>query len=345
MIAVWKQFLMEQGAQWDNHRCSSFGDYFTEVAPNAITPSLTDISDMGVLKVWGSDAKRFLQGQLSCDMEAISPHQGHLAVHCDPQGRVIATLLIYEREQEYFLLIPMDTLTATKTSLSRYALFSQVTLTDMSNENTYVRIGFWGNEAYDYLKKYCDAVPQVQYGVCSGKDYTIMSLPGLKERFLIVGSLSWMKNLWCKLSKQATPVSTMAWILEDIRLGIPHIPSYYTKTFTPHALNFHLINGISFTKGCYTGQEIIARMHYLGKAKQRVFRILVQGAMKCTEGIMLVYSDDVPVGNVLQLCEIKKNVYEGLAVLYTNASKDPHLVIEEYLNVSISVLPLPYEKA
>ena len=137
---------------------------------------------------------------------------------------------------------------------------------------------------------------------------------------------------------------TIPWILEDIRTGIAHIPRHYIETFTPNVLNFHLVNGVSFTKGCYTGQEVIARIHYLGEPKQRLFRIGVEGTIKHMDDMMMIYSDDTPVGNVLQLCEIKKDSYEGLAVLYVKAAKSPELVIEEYVDAKVKLFPLPYDK-
>ena len=344
MMDVWKQFLTGQQAQWDNHFCTSFGNYFTEVNAKANPNCLSDTHHMGLLKVTGPNARGFLQGQLSCDMDHVSPQQGQLAVHCNPQGRVIATLMVYERDQDYFLVIPQATLAAAMTSLTKYGLFSKVTLTDVSHHEAHVRIGFWGTRAHQALKKQCEGLPEAQYGVFNGDKYTLMRLPSDKERYLIIGQQKWMETLWHKLSKQASPVSTTAWMLEDIRSGIAHIPLHYTETFTPNVLNFHLINGVSFTKGCYTGQEIIARIHYLGKPKQRLFRICVEGAMKHNEDMMMIYSDDTPVGNVLQLCEIQKDIYEGLAVLYVKAAKSGDLVIEEYVDAKVKLLTLPYDK-
>lgn len=344
MMDLWKQFLTSQRAQWKNHFCSSFGDYFTEIDRQATPNCLSDVGYMGLIKVTGPDAQTFLQGQLSCDMDEVSPHQGHLGAHCDPQGRVIATLVVYEQDGHYFLLVTRETLPTAMASLKKYGLFSRVTLTDVSQNEAYVRIGFLGARPPQYLKKQCENLPEVDYGVFSGDRYTLLRLPSSKERYLILGEQSWMEKLWHKLSKQASPVSSTAWMLEDIRAGIPHLPRHYIGTFTLNVLNFHLINGVSFTKGCYIGQEIIARIHYLGEPKQRIFRICVEGAIKHTEDMMMVYSDDTPVGNVLQLYEIQKNVYEGLAVLYIKAAKSQTLVIEEHTDARVKLLPLPYDK-
>lgn len=341
MLESWKNFLSQYKAQWKNDYCLSFGDYLTELDHLISTDRITDLTHLGCLKINGDHAFQFLQGQLSCDMREITSQQGQLAVHCNPQGQVIAALLAYQQENDYFLIAPLESLQAAYQSLKRYGLFSKVTFTDLSVE--IVRVGFWGPSAKDQLQSYFNELSSNKYSVLHSQGYSIIRLPSAQARYLIIGNQSLMEDLWKSLSKQAKPVSTTAWMVEDVRAGIAHIPLCYQETFTPNVLNFHLINGISFTKGCYTGQEVIARIHYLGKLKQRVFYIRVEGELANIEGMMLLYSDDTPVGNVLQLYQTGANLYEGLAVIYIKAFEGPPLVLEEYINARVKILTLPYE--
>lgn len=163
-------------------------------------------SNLGLLKVCGEDAGKFLQGQLTSDVTALNHQQYSLSAHCNPQGRVISLFYLINLNNTYYLLMPLDMLTLTKDALKKYALFFKSTIEEATQELT-------------------DVLNQID-----------------------------------------NPT------LFDINTGVPRIHPETSGAFLPHDINLDLLNAISFEKGCYTGQEIIARMHYRGKLKKRMQR-------------------------------------------------------------------------
>lgn len=161
-------------------------------------------TDFGLIKISGADASKLLQGQLTCDINALASKQYNLAAHCNPQGRVVSLFYVIHLSNAYYLLMPHNMLDITLTALKKYALFYKSTLEDGTLE-----------------------------------------LPGV-------------------LTQIGNPT------LFDIQAGVPRIYPETSSSFLPHDINLDQLGAISFNKGCYTGQEIIARMQYRGKLKKRM---------------------------------------------------------------------------
>lgn len=208
---------------------------------------LFDLAHFGLLKVGGADAKKLLQGQLTCHLDELVPNESMPGAHCNPQGRILSLFQLFEHHQDYFLFMPREMVPHALAALKKYAVFYKVILTDASDEFT--RLGYIPespNESFSH-----DAIAKIK----------IAKQP---ERYLIL------------MEKNSDDLqSIQSWKQLDIENGRAYIYPETIGRFLPHEINLHLLNGISLNKGCYTGQEIIARMHYLGKLKTHCYQATV----------------------------------------------------------------------
>src|SRR5690554_4386523 len=241
----------------------------TELPDYLPATGLAVLDQEAVLAVQGTDATRILQGQLTCDVDALQPGEHTLGARCNPQGRMQSSFrLLKLSEQSYLLAMAADLLEPQQQDLSRYAVFFKVQLTDASQQ--WVRLGLWGEAAATAI---------------AGADLAQASDDEETGRALATGEHTW--EIWLPaaqaekkvraLSTQAQPLPVEAWELQQIRLGLGQVRGGTRESFIPQMLNLQQLGGVSFRKGCYTGQEIVARMQYLGKLKRRMYRLLWDG--------------------------------------------------------------------
>lgn len=193
------------------------------------------LSDQALIRVRGNDAKKFLQGQLTCDVEK----KISMGAHCNPQGRVISLFYLFQQDNDYYLLMQKSMISHAVSTLKKYAVFFKVEMNEMSDEWQIV-----GIENPDENI--------IQNNIC---------IPVKNSRYIVVG-----KDLNLQITE-----SLEHWKTLNIRDGIPEIYPETSGKFLPHEINLHELNALSFEKGCYTGQEIIARMHYRGKLKNHLY--------------------------------------------------------------------------
>lgn len=228
------------------------------------------VPSLAVLRVRGGKARDFLQGQLSCDMREITPARGGLGLHCNPAGRVIADLLIVQHgAEEYFLVTQRGLIDALRDTLARYAVFSRTNVeADLAwhvfgrqhtpeNESELLRVQRLGESTLACI------YPQ------AGLSLVITTECDLPAE-LKVGSDERPENHW---------------LLQEWRSGIVHVLPPHSGQHTPQSLNYDLTGHINFGKGCYTGQEVIARLHYRGKAKKRLTLWRTEGRQAVTSSL------------------------------------------------------------
>lgn len=293
-----------------------------------------DLIDLGLICVSGTDAKQFLQGQLTCDLEEINTHQTRLGAHCDVKGRIIANFRLFFFQNDYYLLLQRSTLPLLLASLQKYAVFSKVTLKDVSND--WQKTGLYETTARN-LSKHQKHI-QEDNVVVSG-DTLSLSIPGPARRVILLAPINEPINLGNNPSELQ---SVNHWHLLDIIAGIPTVFPETSGQFTPHQLNFPEIGGISFNKGCYIGQEIIARTHYLGKSKSRLYRVFFLTSSPPIPGTPLFDSDKrVPKGTLIMSAIEQENRYQALVCLQTQAVS--HTIrLENPEGPLLDFLELPY---
>ena len=269
MIENWAEFLVNQGADIEDGRVKHFGNDNAEKKAALEGHTLCDLSHYGLIRAFGEEAENFLQNQFCNDVRNISDTQSQLNAYCNPKGRVLAFFRLFQINNQYYLRLPREMLTDTKNRLQMFVMMSKLTLEDASEE--LVRIGFSGPDAEQRLSKVIDAVPDGVDTVTQTNDVTVIRVSDSPPRFEIYGSVENIKTIWEKLAADTKPVGSSSWNLLDIKDAIPEVTPETKEAFVPQMINLEGIKALSFKKGCYPGQEIVARMHYLGKLKRHMF--------------------------------------------------------------------------
>jgi folate-binding protein YgfZ len=224
---------------------------------------LVEINTAGMLSVNGEDALRFLQGQTTCDMRDVSDTHSTLGAFCTPKGRVFANFRTFKIADTFYLHMDESIAESTRLALDKYIRFFKATMTDESKQ--WYGLGVAGKEAEKYFKKDAVELPKIINGVSRIETGVIVRLPHSEPCFEIWFNSALLRAVHkSELSNELKETSASGWDLLNIRAGLARITSETVEAFTPHMINYQAVGGVSFTKGCYTGQEIVARTHYLG---------------------------------------------------------------------------------
>jgi tRNA-modifying protein YgfZ len=254
MNQLWKDFLLSKQASFKGEYRIVFPTQQSEQAS-----CLYPIAHLSVLSVAGKDAATLLQGQITCNVNDISEHKASFGAMCNAKGRVITTFLLLKKEQGFLLILPTVLLELVKKRLQMYVLRSVVTLTDCSD--TLCLLGL--STAGELQGK------QFEVNV---QDVIAINLSSVTNRQLIVAEPEQAIAVYARyLGQGFQPTNSDSWCYLDIMLGIPWLAPESSEEFIPQMLNLDKLSGISFNKGCYTGQEVVARTHYLGKNKRAMF--------------------------------------------------------------------------
>jgi folate-binding protein YgfZ len=343
MKTEWKAFLQDAGADFMDDKVFHFGNPERERRMVTTGNVFTDLSYTGLIGAYGDDATDFLQGQFTNDLKQVSPTQSQLSAFCNSKGRMLAMFRIFQRDGTYYLRLSRQTLEETLKKLRMYILRSKVTLEDASE--SFVHIGFSGPGAENQLK---DAVGKIPEGIDATVQIgglTIIRIPGLNPRFEIIGELEPAKKLWSRLDVHAAPVGAAAWGLLDILAGIPNIYANTVEEFVPQMVNLQALNGISFTKGCYTGQEIVARTHYLGKLKRRMYLAHIDSNEVPQPGDSVVAENtegDQSAGKIVDSNASPGGGYDVLAVIVISSAQAGKVHLHNQEGPLLQMRELPY---
>jgi folate-binding protein YgfZ len=303
--------------------------------------ALNDLSHLGLIRISGEDAENFLQGQLTNDVREVTDQHSNLAGWCNAKGRMIANFRCFRRDEAYFLQTPLENIPAVMQRLGMYVLRSKVTLSDASDE--LVRIGLTGECAEALLQTFFDEIPEQPNDVEHQEAMTLIRLPGPKTRFQVIGPINNLQEIWQTAESQAQPAHSDFWALQDIHAGVPTIYLSTKETFVPQMLNMQLIDGISFTKGCYIGQEVVARMQYLGKLKRRMYLAHVNTTTKPQPGDELYAKQSTSgqgAGKVVE-AHASGDGYDLLAVIEIASAEEDQVLLGEQ-GPPLQITNLPY---
>lgn len=339
----WKEFLQNAGAEFEQDSVASFGNPERERRIAHTGDLFCDLSHFGIIAAYGEDAAAFLQAQFTNDIKLVDETYSQLSALCSPKGRMLCNFRVFRREQTYYLVIPYELLEAALSRLRMFVLRSKVTLEDASD--ALMGIGASGNKMIEHLGDIVGALPEQVDEAIEYQDYTIIRVAGAAPRFEIYGLLHAMQKLWQALDVHASPVGANIWELLNIQSGIPVITASTIDAYVPQMANMHLINGVSFSKGCYPGQEIVARMHYLGKLKRRMYRIEFSAQEQPGAGTALVTetsTESQDIGSIISAQRTPNDDYEALAVIQVNDAENSQLKLADANGPDVTVLDLPY---
>jgi folate-binding protein YgfZ len=289
----------------------------------------TLLNDFSLLRFSGPDSATFLQGQLTCDVQALKPGSSSYGGYCNPKGRLLATFLLWPEEAGFYMLLPAAIAEPIRKRLSMYILRSKVKAEDMTAAQAC--IGVSGTDTASQVSALGGQLPQRQHGVTSGETTTTVALPG--NRCLMV------------MSRESVqlPAESGPWSSGDITCGIPFILPATQEEFVPQMVNLDLIGALSYTKGCYPGQEIVARTHYLGKLKQRMFRAAVAGPAAPGDKLYCEELGDQASGMIVSAAPSANGHHDVLAVLQTAYAKTSVYHCGSLLGATLSLTELPYQ--
>ncbi|WP_339560335.1 folate-binding protein YgfZ [Pseudomonas sp. EA_65y_Pfl1_P113] len=294
------------------------------------------LSHEGVLAVRGADAAKFLQGQLTCNLNYLSETQASLGARCTQKGRMQSSFRILLQGDGVLLAMATELLEPQLADLKKYAVFSKSKLTDETA--AWVRFGLVSaNQALASLGL---ELPAETDSVA--RSDALIAIRVSPERAELWVPTEHSEAVHEQLAKQLKETDLNDWLLGQIRAGIGQVMPQTRELFIPQMLNLQAVGAVSFKKGCYTGQEIVARMQYLGKLKRRLYRLSLNTAEMPEPGTPLFSpSHNSSIGEVVIAAKADQNV-ELLAVLQAEAadSGDVHLGTLE--GPALQLLDLPY---
>lgn len=265
----WLQFLQNSSAAIiEQDKVMSFGNPAAERKALVSDTVMCDLSHLGLLQLDGADATTFLQGQVTNDVKLLDGHIAHYTGYCNPKGRLLALFLAFSHYDHLHLQMPKELIESIAKRLKMYMMRSKVQITDVSD--SIIKFGLSGNNVTELLKPLFSEIPQQAYELVSLENGVLLKLPGATPRYEIFSDSNNAPIIWNALKQQATLVGTTGWEWLEIQAGIPEITLKTQEEFVPQMLNLDALNAINYKKGCYTGQEIVARTHYLGKVKRRM---------------------------------------------------------------------------
>ena len=339
----WEKFLLSINANIVNNCVKNFGLSIDEEQTAYSNLVLADLSHYALIEASGDDVTEFLQGQLTNDIKLVTDHMGQLSAYCNPKGRILASFRIFKRQEHYFLQLRSDIMEATLKRLRMFVMRSKVELVNRSDELS--RMGIAGVNATKILSSLFNTLPQNADESCTENEITLIKLPGILPRYEAHGTFEKIKELWEKLQNDAVAIGENSWNLLTIRAGVPEIVSETVEAFVPQMVNLQAINSLSFTKGCYPGQEVVARMHYLGKLKRRLF---IGNAKTNTlpisgESIMTSDENEQKAGQIVTASWSNDENIEFLAVLQIEKAAENELHIKSNTGPTIQLTDLPYD--
>lgn len=284
----WQDFLTSQGAHFDEANRAVFPGDATHASSET---TLIPLSNQGMLAFEGEDASTFLHSQVTNDVEHLQQETARLAGYCSPKGRLLATFLLSKSANTLFMALAGDIIQPIHKRLQMFVLRAKVKISNVSEQ--YVQLGLTGDSADAVLQQWFTTLPTETYAQTVSPTGTLIRMPSVspQKRYLLVTPTETAMAIWPQLTGSLRVAGTSLWEHDNILAGLPQITKVTQEQFVPQMINLELIGGINFRKGCYPGQEIVARSQYLGKIKRRMMLATINATAQAGQEI---YSSDDP---------------------------------------------------
>ena len=332
MIDSWRQLLIEKGAVMSTNNTAQF--FTVTPFPSSADLCLTELSGLTAYDLEGPDAYKFLQGQITQDTKLLERQSGFIADHCTPKGRILGTLIALPiRANVIRLIMPRDNAESLIANLKKYLVFSKATL-ELASDNQILLIH--GASATSSLQAIFEQTPQERWQVATSA----------KNHLLRLNSRDLLMSLETETATQLlktwdAPLGAWRhWQQYLIEQGIGWVDKSNSEQFTPHQINHQFIDAISFKKGCYTGQEVVARMHYKATPKSHVYGCKLESESAPELGCT-IKSDTSTAGKVLWRAQSGQNQWLVLAELKIELAEG-RLHLETEKAEKLSRFDLPY---
>ena len=341
----WLSFLVRHGArlsETEPHDIVGFQPSSLPVSGNA--GFICALPALGLTQASGEDAAHFLHSQLTNDVEHLNGNEARLAGYCTPKGRMLASMLMWRSEQGYVLQMPREIQAAVQKRLQMFVLRAKVKLADVTDQ--FAVLGLAGDAVGTAIAPWFDALPATPYATIESQAGTLLRVADAEgaARYLWIAPVDTAERAWPALTATLTPRAASAWRLADIRAGIPQIVKATQEQFVPQMINFELVGGVNFRKGCYPGQEIVARSQYLGKLKRRMMRATIPTQQEVSAGMEVFSSTDAdqPCGMIVNAESVAKDNVECLVELKTGLLEQGSVHLGSVSGPALSFHSLPY---
>lgn len=323
----------------------AFNIPFPPLQPSASTHlplTLISLEDWALVALNGPDTEKYLQGQVTADIDKLTA-QHVLCGHCDAKGKMWSNLRLFRRDEGFSYLVRRSVLENQLAEIKKYAVFSKVTI---AADNDAVLLGIAGFQARAALASVFTTLPDAQNQVVQEGETTLLHFALPAERFLLVTRTATAEQLVAKLHEQAELNDSQQWLTLDIEAGYPIIDAPNCEQLIPQATNLQaLAGGISFSKGCYTGQEMVARAKFRGANKRALYWLAGQAGRTpaAAEDLELKLGENWRrTGTVLAASKLADGTLWVQAVLNNDLAPDSVLRVRDDAGSQLAIKPLPY---
>jgi hypothetical protein len=295
----------------------------------------TPLTHLGVIRVQGEDASKFLQGQLTQDFALLGLSEARLAAFCNAKGRMQATFIGFKRSHDEILLIcSRDLLAATLKRLSMFVMRAKAKLTDATAD--YSLLGLAGSAI--------ERVASRSYRAWEKSDFDYFSIVGLypaagSARALLVAPV---QTQAVQIAIPAEALSRDLWLWGEVMSGVATLTQPVFEAFVPQMLNYESVGGVSFKKGCYPGQEVVARSQFRGTLKRRAYLLHADAPLHSGQEVFESADPDQPCGIVVQSAVSPQGGFDAIVSMQTSAAQGSRITLGSASGPVLSLLALPY---
>lgn len=313
------------------------------IASSQLPLTLISLEDWALVTLEGPDMVKYLQGQVTADINALAADQHVPCGHCDANGKMWSILRLFHRGESFAYLERRSVLSSQLAEIKKYAVFSKVTI---AADNDAVLLGVAGLQARTALVSVFTILPDTKHQVVQEGDTTLLQFNEPAERFLLVTTSTVAKQLVTKLHDQAELNDSLQWLALDIEAGYPIIDNANSAQLLPQATNLQALQGISFSKGCYTGQEMVARAKFRGANKRALYWLEGRAGRTplAAENLELQLGQNWRrTGTVLAASTLADSTLWVQAVMNNDLDASSKLRVRADTNSQLAIKPLPYK--
>jgi folate-binding protein YgfZ len=303
----------------------------TSAEPPSVLDGVALLTHLGIIKIDGDDAAKFIHGQLTQDFSLLDLHTARLAAFCSPKGRMLASFIGFKRSNtEIWLICSRDLLAPTLKRLAMFVMRAKARLTDATD--AYVIYGLAGSAT--------KTIANTAYSTRAKADFDQCTLVDLPASDAIPRQL-WVAPL-AEPKPAGTPLTPATWLWGEVRSGVATVTAPVIDTFVPQMLNYESVGGVNFKKGCYPGQEVVARSQFRGTLKRRAFIVHADSDMAAGEEIFMASDDSQPVATVVQAAPAPQGGFDAIISGQLAAVEAGGLHLGKSTGPALHMLPLPY---
>lgn len=320
---------------------------FTPFPPRQPTASsrlpltLMTLDDWALATITGADSEKYLQGQVTADVSTLAANQHLLAAHCDSKGKMWSNMRLFHDKEGFAWLLRRSVRETQLRELKKYAVFSKVTI---AADDERVLLGVAGFQARAALANIFSTLPESENQVVQEGETTLLWFAHPAERFLLVTDAATAEMVTEKLRGEAQFNNSQQWLALNIEAGLPVIDEANVAQFIPQATNLQALGGISFKKGCYTGQEMVARAKFRGANKRALWYLAGTASRvpEAGEDLERKMGDNWRrTGTVLAAAQLDDGRVMVQVVMNNDMEPDSVFRVREDAN-TLSIEPLPY---